>query len=186
MVTPLSSPGTATLSESETNVLAASGTLDPSQPNTTLQFTDGRVIVLPTSLLFPSANATEPSIVNEEAVSIPIVEEQLAVGKRTIETGKVTLEKLVHEYEETLDVPLAIRSFDIERVVVNRPVDAAPQVRHEGDTTVYPLVEEQLILTTQLILKEELRVTKRDTERRDTRTVTLKRESIEVTRTPTA
>lgn len=168
------------------NVLTATGDLDPAQPNTSLQLADGRTILLPTSLLLPAPpQALKPTNI-EEAVVFPIVEERLEVGKRTLETGKVTLEKHVHEYEETLDVPLAVRSYDIERVVLNQPVEAAPPVRHEGHTTIYPIIEEQLILTTQLILKEEVRVTRRDTERRDTRTVTLKRESIEVTRTPLA
>ena len=65
----------------------------------------------------------------------------------------------------------------------HQPVDAPPPVRQEGDTTVYSLVEEQLVLTKQLVLREELHVTRRDTERRDNRTVTLQRETIEVTRT---
>ncbi len=114
---------------------------------------------------------------------IPIVEERLEVGKRTVVSGKVLLEKHVHAYDEQLDVPLAVRTFDIERVVLNQPIEKSPEVREEGETTIYPIVEEQLVLTTQLVLKEELRVTRRDTERRDTRTVTLKRESITVTRT---
>ncbi len=180
MVSPLTS--------SDTNLLTATGDLNPAQPHTTIRLADGRIVIVPTSILLPASEASEsaqPSAM-QDVVAFPILEEQLTVGKRTIETGKVTLEKLVHEYEETLDVPLAVRSFDIERVVLNQPVDMAPPVRHEGDTTIYPLVEEQLILTTQLILKEELRVTRRDTERRDTRTVTLKRESMEVTRTPVA
>ncbi len=169
-----------------TNLLTAAGDLDPAQPSTTLRFTDGRTIVVPTALLLPDSEELQTTTTTEGAVAFPIVEEQLAVGKRTIETGKVTLEKRVHEHHESLDVPLALRTYDIERVVLNQPVDVAPSIRQEGDTTIYPLVEEQLVVTTQLILKEELRITRRDTERRDTRTVTLKRESIEVTRTPLA
>lgn len=119
-----------------------------------------------------------------DEVTVPLVEERLEVGTRTVKTGVVTLRKRVEEYQETLDVPLAARAFDVERVVLNRPVDKAPEVRVEGDTTIYSLVEEQLVITRQLILKEEVRVTRRDTERRDTRTVTLTREHLDVTRTP--
>jgi len=128
--------------------------------------------------------AAQEDRMGAEPVMIPVIEEQLAVGKRTVVTGTVLLEKQTQEYHETLDVPLAVRTFDIERVVLNQPVDSAPAVRKEGDTTIYPVVEEQLVLTTQLVLKEEVRVTRRDTERRDTRTVTLKRESLTVTRKP--
>ena len=115
---------------------------------------------------------------------VPIVEEQLTVGKRTVATGKVRLEKTVQEYQQALDEPLAVRTFDIERVVLNRVIDAVPEVRQEGDTTIYPLIEERLILTKELILKEELRVTKRDTEWRDTQVVTLRREHMTVERRP--
>lgn len=180
------------LTAHSTNTLTATGEIDPSQTTTVLRLADGRTVTLPTALLLQAEErAIQPVMLEspstlQDAVAFSILEERLTVGKRTIETGKVTLEKLTHEYEETLDVPLAVRSFDIERVVLNQPVDTAPPVRKEGNTTIYPLVEEQLVLTTQLILKEELRVTQRDTERRDTRTVTLKRESIEVNRTPLA
>ena len=93
------------------------------------------------------------------------------------------LEKHVHEYQETLDEQLLVRTFDIERVRLQQVVDVAPPVRQEGDTTIYPIVEERLVLTKELVLREELRVTRRNTEQRDTRVVSLKRESVTVART---
>ena len=102
---------------------------------------------------------------------IPLIEEQLTVGKRLVQTGKVVLEKTVQEYERQLDEPLALRTYDIERRVLNKPVDHTPAVRHEGDTTIYPVVEERLILTKQLILKEEVYVKLRDDVRVDTQVV---------------
>jgi uncharacterized protein (TIGR02271 family) len=88
----------------------------------------------------------------------------------------------VQEYQETLDEPLAVRTFDIERVALNQVVDSAPPVRTEGATTIYPVIEEQMVLTKQLVLKEEVRVTRRDTERRDHQVVTLRREHLIVER----
>lgn len=129
---------------------------------------------------------TDAAVRLADATTIPIVEERLDIEKRELVTGTVTLQKRVEEYHETLDIPLAARTFDIERIVLNRPVESAPEVRHEGETTIYPVVEEQLVITRQLILREEVRVTRRDTEHRDTRTVTLHREHLEVTRTPAA
>ncbi len=89
----------------------------------------------------------------------------------------------MHEYQETLDEQLLVRTFDIERVRLQQVVDVAPPVRQEGDTTIYPIVEERLVLTKELVLREELRVTRRNTEQRDTRVVSLKRESVTVART---
>ncbi len=172
------------------NLLQTTGTLDMSKKRTALRLPDGGIVHIATALLMdqtrrseiPASDAPDPS----GEIVIPLVEERLEIEKKLVQTGRVTLEKKIQSYEETLDVPLVGRSFEIERVVLNQPVDRAPAVRQEGLTTIYPLVEEQLVITTQLILKEELRVTQHDTERRDTRTVTLKRESIDVTRTPFA
>ena len=171
------------------NILNATGVLDRSISTTELRLDDGRVLRLPTSLLEEDDTylvaATDRSVaLPEETETIPLIEERLQVGKRVVTTGTVRLRKSVQSFETSLDEPLAVRSYDIERIVLNQPVESAPGVRHEGDTTIYPLVEEQLILTKQLILKEEVRVTRRDTERRDTQTVTLRRESLEVEREP--
>ena len=183
----------------ETNILMATGTFDTSVALTDVHLADGRVLRLPTAVLSPKIDGLLPApdasagvIPSPDAgahstgdsMVIPIVEEHLEVGKRTVTTGKVRLQKTVHEFEAALDEPLAVRTYDIERIVLNQQVDAPPAVRYEGDTTIYPLVEERLILTKQLVLKEEVRVTKRDTERRDTQVVTLRREHLVVEREP--
>ena len=176
------------------NVLIVAGELNLARAYTELRMSNGQVVRLPTEILHsgggrtPDFSGSHPasSELESDAASlvVPIVEEQLIVGKRTVATGTVRLEKTVQEYQHTLDEPLAVRTFDIERVVLNRVIDAVPEVRQEGDTTIYPLIEERLILTKELILKEELRVTKRDTERRDTQVVTLRREHMTVERRP--
>ncbi len=169
------------------NILVAVGAFNPSLATTELRFADGLILRLPTSALeqaggTPAASMDPVMAGAGETTVVPIVEETMTVGRRVQPTGKVLLHKTVQEYETALNETLAVRTFDVERVVLNRPVDAAPPVRQEGDTTIYPLVEEQLILTKQLLLKEEVRVTRRDTERVDTRTVTLRREHLEVER----
>ena len=169
------------------NILEVIGTIDLSRPATELHLSGGRIIQIPTSVLAQESRhpATRTSAESGAEV-IPLIEEQLVVGKQVVETAKVRLHKTVQLYEETLNEPLAIRTFDIERIVLNRPVESAPAVRQEGETTIYPLVEEQLVLTKQLILKEEVHVTRRDTERVYTQVVTLRREHLTVEREPLA
>lgn len=176
------------LSASTGNVLVVgSGELNLQHPYTELRMPNGQVVRLATSLLIPSADtATVPELhsnSNNNTV-IPIIEEQLAISKRVVTTGVVKLQKTVHEHQETLNEPLLSTVYEVERVVKNTPVETAPDVRHEGNVTIYPVVEEQLILTKQLILKEEVRVTQRSTEHRDTQVVTLKREQIVIEREP--
>jgi len=174
------------------NVLTASGDLDAAWEHTELRLPGGHILHVPTAFLLRQAERaqnTDNSVARDgsaiqDSLTIPVIEEHLHVGKRTVTTGKVVLQKHTQEHAETLDVPLAVRTFDIERVILNQTVETPPPVRQEGDTTIYSLVEEQLVITKKLLLKEEVRVTRRDTERRDTRTVTLQRETLTVTRTP--
>ena len=179
---------------SESNSLKIDGYLDPARSYTDLQMADGRVFRLPTEVLlsgFPNgpdahgemsvANGSED---NDATEIIPVVEEQLTVGKRTVATGRIRLQKSVQEYQETLDERLAVQTFDVERIVLNRVVEVVPEERQEGDTTIYPLIEERLVLTKEFILKEEIRVTRRNSEKRDTQVVTLQREHMSVERLP--
>ncbi len=171
------------------NILTASGTLDATRAFTEIHLANGRILRLdtPTLTSLPldaSPTRSADAVDLTETASIPLIEERLTIDKRTVETGKVRLHKTVQEYSETLDEPLDIYTYDIERVILNQPIENLPTTRHQGDTTIYPLVEEQLILTKQLILKEEVRVTRRHSERRDNQVITLRREHLTVEREP--
>ncbi len=166
-----------------TSVLEVSGAVRMEEPYTDLRMGDGKIVRLPTHLFMPAQvpDLAEPTGQDEGVV--PVMEETLSVGKRVVETGKVLLHKSVEEREQALDVPLAVRTYEVERVALDRVVPALPETRQEGATTVYPVVEERLVVHKELVLVEEIRVTQRETERRDTRTVPLKREHVEVERT---
>ena len=112
---------------------------------------------------------------------IPLVAETFKVGKRTV--GKrVQLRKYVTERTETTDVPLSQERLEVERIKVGRPVDEAAPVRYEGDTMIVPLYEEVLVVTKQLMLVEEVRITTQRSERHEQQQVTLRREEVSVER----
>lgn len=113
---------------------------------------------------------------------IPLVEETLKVGKRTVERNRVQLHKYVTERTELADVPLTQERLEVERVKVGRPVDEAAPVRHEGDTMIIPLYEEVLVVTKRLMLVEEVRITTQRSERHEPQQVTLRREELSVER----
>ena len=176
------------------NVLTALGQFDPAQPLTEIRLADGRTSRISTSILLQASGIEKspaepvPETVQElpsneaSEVVIPLVEERLQVGRRTVATGKIRLQKTVQEYTESLDEVLAVRSYDVERRILNQPVDAPPPVRQEGNVTIYSLVEEQMVLTRQLILKEEVHIVQRDTERRDTQVITLHKDHLTIER----
>ena len=117
----------------------------------------------------------------DEAV-VPVVEEAAVVRKERVVTETVRLRKRVREDEEVLDVPVQTEAIEVERVPVGRWLDAPAEVRREGDTTVYPVVEEVLVVEKRLRLVEEVRVTRRQETRRVQERVGLRREEVVVER----
>ena len=113
---------------------------------------------------------------------IPVVTEELVVGRQAVETGRVRVTKVVHEEQETVDQPTVTEEVVVERVPVNPFVEAAPAPRQEGDTLVLPVLEEVVVVQRKLLLKEEVRVTKRRTESRQPQTVNLRREEVKIER----
>ena len=105
---------------------------------------------------------------------IPVVAEELRVGRRTVETGRVRVTKLVREEQEQVDLPTLSEEVSVERVPVNRFVETVPQPRQEGDTVIFPVLEEVLVVERRIRLKEEVRITKRVSETRESQSVTLR------------
>ena len=52
----------------------------------------------------------------------------------------------------------AARHCQVERIAINRVVDAAPSVRQEGDTVIVPVIKEIMVVEKRLLLKEEIQV----------------------------
>jgi uncharacterized protein (TIGR02271 family) len=113
---------------------------------------------------------------------IPVVEEILDVRQRRVETGRVRITKIVHEREEEVKAPRVREEVTIERVTLNRMVDAPISMRQEGDTFIIPLLEEVVVVEKRLMVKEELRITKRRIEEPASQQVTLRREEVIVER----
>jgi uncharacterized protein (TIGR02271 family) len=115
-----------------------------------------------------------------DSLVVPVIEEDLCVDRRKVETGRVRLTKTVHEREEFVDEPLLEEEVEVERVAINRIVDGPLPVRYEGDTMIVPLLEEVLVVEKRLVLKEELRITKRQHKTRKPQRVTLRSEEVRV------
>ncbi len=115
---------------------------------------------------------------------LPVVNEERKIGKRTVETGKVRMSTRAHEREEAVDVPLRHDEVDIERVPINKIVDAWVPVRTEGDVTVIPVLEETVVVQKRLFLKEEVRVRLKTREEHRPQRVCLRGEDLVVERIP--
>jgi uncharacterized protein (TIGR02271 family) len=113
---------------------------------------------------------------------VPIAEEKLEVGKRRVETGRVRVRKRVEERVEQVDLPVSREVVEVRRVAVNRPVETVPEIQEREDEIIVPVVEEELVVTRRLVVKEEIHlITRRSSEHR-VAAVTLRRESAEIER----
>ncbi|HEX8625950.1 MAG TPA: YsnF/AvaK domain-containing protein [Allosphingosinicella sp.] len=118
----------------------------------------------------------------EEVAAIPLVEERLEVGKRQVESGRVRVRVAVDSREEIVPAELARDEVEIRRVPRNEAVTDLPGVRLEGDTTIIPVVEEQLIVEKRLVLVEEIHVVRRSGTAVQQIPVTLRSERAEIER----
>jgi len=130
-----------------------------------------------------SVDATESVNARGSAV-IPAIEERLRINREAVETGRIRLQKRVEESSTVVDEPLYEKSYNIERVPVNRILSdgVVPEPRYDGDVLILPVVEEVLVVEKRLVLREEVRVTPNEREVHDPQTHTLRREHIEVER----
>jgi len=119
---------------------------------------------------------------SESAIIIPVIQEEIVVDKYIVEKGKVRVSKTVSEHEEIIDEPLFHEKVQVERVPVNKVIDASPSVRQEGDTLIIPVVEEQVFVQKRLVLVEELRVRKEVVETHQPQKITLLKEQVEIKR----
>jgi len=125
----------------------------------------------------------QPGNSNDHIV-IPVAEEQLDVQRRVSPTATVRVQTHTQTHEQVIDLPLASETVEVERVQVNRTVDAPEQVRQEGDVLIIPVMEEVLVVQKKLVVREEIRLTTRRTEHHDPQRVALRREQAEVQRIP--
>ena len=94
----------------------------------------------------------------EEVAAIPLVEERVSIAKRQVESERLQVRISVTEREEQVPVELAHDEVEVERVPKNVPVAELPSVRHEGNTTIIPVVEEVVVLEKRMVLVEEIHV----------------------------
>lgn len=115
-----------------------------------------------------------------DRIVIPRHEEVLVPSTREVEIGTVRIHKRVETvpYEGMVDVTRD--DLTVERVPIGRPVAAVPAPRHEGNTLVIPVVEEEIVTEKRLVLREEIRVTRRQVTEQVPISDTLRREVVEV------
>lgn len=130
-----------------------------------------------------AGNPSDPT--DQDLLRIPVVAEQLAVGTRTVDTGRgVRIHKTVVSQPVTIDERLGREEVEIRHVAIDRIVapDEAPTTRHDGDTLIVPILEEVLVVERRVRIKEELHITRIRREEHHQESVVLKAEQVSVER----
>ncbi|MBC5774852.1 YsnF/AvaK domain-containing protein [Pontibacter sp. KCTC 32443] len=122
-------------------------------------------------------------VADREEKVIPVIEEQVHVEKRTVESGKVRISKNVREDEVMVDIPVVHEEVDVQRIPVDQYVEQAPPaVRYEGDKMIISVLREELVLVKRIKVVEELHITNRRVEDHKTQPINLRREEINIER----
>ena len=117
-----------------------------------------------------------------ENVSVPVIEEELEVGKRRVEGDRVSVRTIPRERTEVVEQPLESMEVEIERIAIDREIDTAPEIRNDGDTMIIPIVEERLVVEKRLFLREEVHVHRRRVVTQFRQNVTLRSQEVVVER----
>lgn len=168
------------------------------QPNAVIRIERGPELMLPVSLLamrqqgvfrlpfaFDALDALSDNAESGQETTIPVLQEELQIDKRVIDTGKgVRIRKTVSECEQIVDQMLLRDELVVEHVPVGKIVTTAPlpATRYDGDTLVVPILEEVLVVEKQIRLKEEIRITRHRHQVYAPQSVMLKSEAVSVER----
>lgn len=117
---------------------------------------------------------------SRDEIRVPVLEERLTVGTRPTELGEVVLHKTVELFEQVARQPILREDVIVERVEMHQELDAPVEPHMDGDWFVVPIMEEVLVVQKRLVLKEEVRIKKRQvTEEYEVREQ-LRREHLDV------
>jgi uncharacterized protein (TIGR02271 family) len=119
----------------------------------------------------------------EGEVFIPVIAEEVVIEKERVVRGAVRAHKRVETYEQVVDTPITSEEVIIERLAINTLVDdLAPSVREENGVLIIPVIEEILVVEKRLLLREEVRLSKRLTTTSVPQKILLRREVVEIER----
>lgn len=118
-----------------------------------------------------------------ETEAIPIVEEDIRVGKRRVERGGVRVRTYILERPFEQDVTLREERVEVERRPVDRPVDTLPPDAFRERTIEVTASGEEAVVQKDARVVEEVAVRKEAEERTETIRDTVRKTEVEVENT---
>ncbi|MFZ0591130.1 MAG: DUF2382 domain-containing protein [Bryobacteraceae bacterium] len=154
-------------------VLRTSRFLDKREFNT-VKFNDGAEVTVPSAILRPQQDGT--FYLEEKELNAPGQQTNNSSGAEPNSAPATGAADAALEDEARIDASLAKEEVDVQRIIVNRVLSAPAEVRVENGVTIIPVMEEVLKVEKQLILREEVRISKKRTLQRGPQIVSLRKE----------
>jgi uncharacterized protein (TIGR02271 family) len=126
--------------------------------------------------------APGPRSDSTDTLTLQLHAEDISVTKRRLLQQRVRVATETRTRDVLVDEPLTHEKVVVEHVSVGRYVDAVPDIRQEGDLMILPVVEEEIVVTRRLFLREEVHVRRTQISTNHVETVTLRVQKAVVTR----
>lgn len=128
----------------------------------------------------PKAQATTPSgeATGREETVMPLHEEEVKVGTRTVEEGGVRLRKIVRT--ETVQQPVEVRHEEIRIERVPASGQAVTERAFEGEDIYIPLRREEPVVQKEARVREEVRARKEQVAEQRTVSGEVRKEDVEI------
>lgn len=116
----------------------------------------------------------------EDETTLPIIEEEIRVGKRQVAGGGVRVHTYIEERPVEEQVSLREESITVERRPVDRPIDAGELTAFKEEEFEVSAMKEEAVVEKQARIVEEVVVKKQGGERTETIRDTVRRTEVEV------
>jgi stress response protein YsnF len=130
-----------------------------------------------------AAPGEQQRVLEERGTSIPRVEENLEVGKRTVETGGVQVRSRIIEKPVEENVRLREEHVHVERESVNRPLEDGDRDAFRERNIELTERSEVPVVNKEARVVEEVRISKDVNERNETIRDTVRRTDIDIDKT---
>jgi uncharacterized protein (TIGR02271 family) len=118
-----------------------------------------------------------------DTLRVPVRQEELRAERRSESAGEVRVDKDIVEEQRTLDVPVTREEVEIRRVPVDSTATADDTAFTSGETIRVPVTAEQVQVTKEARVVEEIEISKRPVTETQTITDTVRREQVNVDET---
>jgi uncharacterized protein (TIGR02271 family) len=119
---------------------------------------------------------------SEQGTSVPVMEEELQLGKRAVQRGGVRVYSHVVEQPVEESIELREEHVNVERRPVDRPVEGGDMARMKDQSVEVTEMAEEPVVSKRARVREEVVVGKETTKRTEKVSDTVRRTEVEVER----